>query len=94
MNQYDPTVDLKVNVGISWSNGFMLHLEYTLMYDCHSLGLTWLFLIYHSPRCFLPSFKSIGLSVQEKKQKIDFQAGRHGGYLGFPIGTIIAIFDL
>ena len=32
--------------------------------------------------------------VQEKKRKTDFQDGRHGGYLGFPIGTILAIFDL
>ena len=38
--------------------------------------------------------ESIGLSVQEKKQKIDFQDGRHGSHLGFPIGTILAIFDL
>ena len=29
-------------------------------------------------------------SVQEKKQKIDFE----DGCLGFPIGTILAIFDL
>ena len=48
-----------------------------------------LFLIYKSPRCFLPSFESIGLSVQKKKGKIGFQDGR---YLGFPIGTILAIF--
>ena len=34
------------------------------------------------------------LSVQEKKQKIDFQDGCHSGHLGFPIGTILAIFDL
>ena len=40
------------------------------------------------------SFESISLSVQVKKRKIDFQDGRHGGYLGFPIGTILAIFDL
>ena len=53
-----------------------------------------LFLIYKSTRCFLPSFKSTGLLVQEKKQKIDFQDGRHSGHLGFPIGTILAIFDL
>ena len=31
-------------------------------------------------------------SVQEKKRKIDFQDGGHGGHLGFPIGTILAIF--
>ena len=38
--------------------------------------------------------KSIGLLVQEKMRKIDFQFGRHGGHLGFPIGTILAIFHL
>ena len=26
--------------------------------------------------------------------KIDFQDSRHGGHLGFTIGTILAIFDL
>ena len=36
----------------------------------------------------------MGLSVQEKKQKINFQDGCHGGHLGFQIGTILAIFDL
>ena len=34
--------------------------------------------------------ESTGLLVQEKR-KIDFQ---DGGHLGFPIGTILAIFDL
>ena len=29
------------------------------------------------PRCFLPSFKSNGISVQEKKWKLDFQDGGH-----------------
>ena len=43
---------------------------------------------------FLPTLESIGLLVQEKKPKIDFQDGCHGGYLGLPIGTILAIFDL
>ena len=38
--------------------------------------------------------ESIGLSVLEKKRKIDFQDGGHGGHLGFPIGTILAMFDL
>ena len=52
------------------------------------------FLIYKSPLCFLPSFESVGRSVQEKKRKIDFQDGSHGGHLGFPIGTIFAIFNL
>ena len=53
-----------------------------------------LFMIYKSPLCLLPSFESTGLSVQEKKRKIEFQDGGHGGHLGFPIGTILAIFDL
>ena len=52
------------------------------------------FLIYKSPWCFLASLESVGLSVQERKRKIDFQDGRHGGHLGFTIGTILAIFDL
>ena len=53
----------------------------------------YLFLIYKTPRCFLPCFESIGRLFQ-KKQKVDFQDGRHGSHLGFPIGTITAIFDL
>ena len=47
-----------------------------------------------SPLCFLASLESISLSVQEKKSKIDFQDGCHGGHLGFLIGMILAIFDL
>ena len=39
---------------------------------------------------FLPCFESIGLSVQEEKRKIDFQDGRH---LGFLIRNL-PIFDL
>ena len=61
--------------------------------DLGSEQLSNFIFIFKSPRCFLPSFKSIGLSVQEKKRKIDFQEGGHGGQLGFPIGTILAIFD-
>ena len=53
-----------------------------------------LFFIYKSPQCFLPSFETTGFLVQEKKRKIDFQDGSHGGHLRFPIGTILAIFDL
>ena len=36
--------------------------------------------------------KTIGLSFQKKKPKIDFQDGGHLGLLGLPIGTILAIF--
>ena len=28
------------------------------------------------------------------EENIDFQDGCHGGHLGFPIGTILPIFDL
>ena len=38
--------------------------------------------------------KSVDPSVQEKKGKQDFQDGRHGGHLGFPIGTILTKFGL
>ena len=41
-----------------------------------------LFLIYESLSYFLLSYKSINLSVQEKK-KIDFQHGRYGDRLGY-----------
>ena len=53
-------------------------------------SFTWA-VLYKSPWWFLESLEPIGLSVQEKKRKIDFQ---DGGHLGFPIGTILAIFDL
>ena len=53
-----------------------------------------LFLIYKSSRCSLPNFEAIGLLVQKKKGKLDFQDDGHGGQLGFPIGTILTIFDL
>ena len=42
----------------------------------------------------LPMFGVNLLCILEKKQKIDFQDGCHGRHLGFPIGTILAIFDL
>ena len=53
-----------------------------------------LILIYKSPWYFLSSFKSTGLSVQEKKFEIEFQDGRRGGILRFTIWTILAIFDV
>ena len=46
------------------------------------------------PRYFLPSLKSVGLSVQERKRKKDFQEHSHGDHLGFSIGTILATFDV
>ena len=50
-----------------------------------------LFLIYKSLWCILPSLESIDLWDQEKKQKIDFQDGSHGGHLGFLIKMFLAI---
>ena len=47
------------------------------------------FFIYKSPRCFLTSFKSIGLSFQ-KKRKIDLHDGGHESHLGLQIGMILA----
>ena len=44
------------------------------------------FYIYKSSWCFLPIFKST--LVQENKRKKEFQDGRHGGHLRFPIQTI------
>ena len=40
------------------------------------------------------NFESIALLVQEKKFKTDFQDGRYGRNVGFPIETICAIFYL
>ena len=54
------------------------------------------FFIYKLPRCFLLSFKSIGLLFWRRKQKQIFKMattdddGRHSGFL---TGTILAIFD-
>ena len=39
-------------------------------------------------------FQVNGPFISGKEEKIDFQDGGHGGHLGFPILTILAIFDL
>ena len=51
-----------------------------------------LFLSYKSSQCFLPSFESTGLSVQEKKRKIDFQDGGMAAILDFHIWNPYRIF--
>ena len=38
--------------------------------------------------------ESIGLSVQEKKDKIDFQDGHQGDHLEFSTEMLLATFDL
>ena len=60
------------------------------IYDLHDFSY---FLSTCHPNTFYQVSRT-GLSVQEKKRKIDFQDGCHGGHLWFPIGTILAIFDL
>ena len=50
--------------------------------------------MYKLPQYFLLSFESFGFSVQEKKSKTNFQDSGHGGHLGLPIKTILAVFDL
>ena len=52
------------------------------------------FFNYKSPQCFLPSFKSIGLSVQERKQNRRFSRWRSWRHLAFPIRIILISFDL
>ena len=48
----------------------------------------------HKAPIFLPSLEPVGLSVQEKKLKTDFQGVGCGGQLGFLTGTILALSDL
>ena len=43
---------------------------------------------------FLPSFESTGFFNLGEEAKMDFQDGLKGSHLGFPIGTILAIFNL
>ena len=52
---------------------------------------TILAIFYLQVSLFRLSYKSVGLSVQEKKRKIDFQDDDHGGHLGIPIETTLAI---
>ena len=56
------------------------------------IGTILTFLIYKSPLCFLPRFKSTDLSVQEKKRKTDVQDGVHGSQLGLQIEKIFSYF--
>ena len=44
---------------------------------CGRNGFSFLFWICKLPQYFLPSLESIGITVQEKKRKIDFQDGGH-----------------
>ena len=92
------TLMLPTKFRVNWSLGSREEAKNRFSNGGHLGFLIWMilaiFLISKSPQCFLPSFESVGLSVQEKKRKIDFQDGHHWGHLGFPIGIILAIFDL
>ena len=55
----------------------------------------WLTTVYLQVTSILPmNFKSIALSVQEKKFKTCFQDGRHGRNLGFPVATVWTNFNI
>ena len=83
--------------GVNWPFGSGKEAKIDFQDGCHGghlgfpIGTILAIFDLHVTRCFLASLESIGLSVQEKKRKIDFQ---DGGHLAFPIGTILAIFDL
>ena len=47
-----------------------------------------------SPQCLPPSFSLIRLTVREQISFQDFQAGKHGGHLGYWNGTNLAILNL
>ena len=47
-----------------------------------------------SPRCYLPSFKEIGLPVPEKKVFNFFSIYGHGGHLGNVISIMSSDFHL
>ena len=42
----------------------------------------------------LPTKLQVNWHFSSEEAKIDFQGGGHGGHLGFPIGSIVAIVDL
>ena len=42
----------------------------------------------------LPTKFRVNWPFGSGEEKIDFPAGRHGGHLGFPMGIILAIFNL
>ena len=42
----------------------------------------------------LPTMFGVNLLLGSGETKTDFQEGCHGGHLGFPIGKILASFDL
>ena len=46
----------------------------------------------HGPR--VTHLSDIATANMQMCRKIVFQDGCHGGHLGYPIGTILAIFDL
>ena len=81
-----------INIYVCWMYNTIWHQKWGDIYSFVEKQI--LVLIYKSPWWFLPSFKSIGFSVQEKKWKIDFPDSRHGSYLGFPIGMILVNFGV
>ena len=62
------------------------------IFDIRSENFSYIWSTSHPDASYQVS--SVGLSVPKKKWKKDFQDGGHGSHLGFPIGTILAIFYL
>ena len=75
--------------------GLMIKMLQYKMYPAGELAvLRQLLFIYKSSWCFLQSFQSIVLSIQETKFKIYFQHGSYGNHLGFLFRTILIVFSL
>ena len=56
--------------------------------------LDWTKLSSSESPCLPPSFSLIQLTVPEEMSFQDFQAGHHGGHLGYLNGTNLAILNL
>ena len=62
--------------------------------DFRSEQFFYLLLIYKSPQTSYFGSSRLAFQFRRRCEKIDFQDGRHGGHLGFPIRTILDIFYL
>ena len=58
------------------------------------IGTTLTILTYKSLRCFLQSFKSISLSIQQMKPNIDFQDGGQAAMLDFLAEKFYSLIEI
>ena len=61
------------------------------IYDRHDFSYFW---STSHPNASYQVSSQLAFRCRRRSEKIDFQDGSHGGHLGYPIGTILAIFDL